>query len=165
MPDLLGVAAWPATPADTDVLVDLYRGLEAEQTALKAMWPLADGLAEPVAEAFAEALQDADSWVLLGGIDGIPFGFLLARSLQLLPQAGGRRLGVIQLIYTDHEAREVGIGEAMLALALSLLRDAGHDLFDARVLPGHRNAKNFFEAAGFSARIISMHHATENGRR
>ena len=29
--------------------------------------------------------------------------------------------------------------------------------FDVRVLPGHRLAKNFFEANGFSARLIVMH--------
>jgi hypothetical protein len=45
--------------------------------------------------------------------------------------------------------------------ALSILRERGITKFDAHVLPGHRLAKNFFEAGGFSARSIIMHHDDE----
>jgi hypothetical protein len=45
--------------------------------------------------------------------------------------------------------------------ALSILRGRGITKFDAHVLPGHRLAKNFFEAGGFSARSIIMHHDDE----
>jgi hypothetical protein len=41
---------------------------------------------------------------------------------------------------------------------MDLLRKRGISRFDAHVLPGHRLAKNFFEAGGFSARSITMHH-------
>jgi hypothetical protein len=41
---------------------------------------------------------------------------------------------------------------------MDLLRERGITKFDAHVLPGHRLAKNFFEAGGFSARSIIMHH-------
>jgi hypothetical protein len=47
----------------------------------------------------------------------------------------------------------------MLDLALSQLRERGLRRFDAHVLPGHRLVKNFFEAGGFAARSITMHHA------
>ena len=43
-------------------------------------------------------------------------------------------------------------------------RASGHTLFDAHVLPGHRLAKNFFEAGGFSARSIIMHHDDDRVR-
>ncbi|MGA8040007.1 MAG: hypothetical protein WCA93_07860, partial [Acidimicrobiia bacterium] len=55
-------------------------------------------------------------------------------------------------------AREVAIGETMRDLAMEWLRQRGIRKFDAHVLPGHRLAKNFFEAGGFSARSIIMHH-------
>ncbi|MFP4074669.1 MAG: hypothetical protein ACLFVZ_11595, partial [Actinomycetota bacterium] len=61
-------------------------------------------------------------------------------------------------IFVDPEAREVALGEEMRELALEILRDKGIAKFDAHVLPGHRLAKNFFEAGGFSARSIIMHH-------
>jgi hypothetical protein len=47
----------------------------------------------------------------------------------------------------------------MIQIVLAEFRASGHRLFDARVSPGHRLAKNFFESNGFSARLIVMHHA------
>lgn len=132
--------------------------LEEEMTALHMMWPIADGLDEPVEESFADALAEEGTHVLIGEIDGYPFGFLMARVERLLAQADGELVGAIRLIYVDGQAREVAVGEAMREAILSELRRQGITKFDAHVLPGHRLAKNFFEAGGFSARSIIMHH-------
>lgn len=152
------VAAREASQDDIDVLVGFYRSLEEEMVGLHRMWPLADGLGEPVDASFAEALRHPDVVVLIGTIDDLPFGFLLARVEGLLDQAGGERIGAIRLIFVDHEAREVAVGEEMRDMAIEMLRKRGITKFDAHVLPGHRLAKNFFEAGGFSARSIVMHH-------
>jgi ribosomal protein S18 acetylase RimI-like enzyme len=152
------VSARRATPSDLDDLHALYRGLEAEMTALHPMWPLADGLAEPVAESLSSCLRDPNTVVVLGLINDLPMGFLVAVVEDLLPQAEGTRVGSIRLVFVDHPAREVGVGEAMLDLALNELRQRGLTRFDAHVLPGHRLVKNFFEAGGFAARSITMHH-------
>lgn len=157
----LNVSARLAEVSDLETLEGLYRSLEKEMTGLHTMWPLADGLDEPVADSFRGAL-DADRTVLvIGEVEGYPFGFLLARVESLLAQAGGEQIGAIRLIYVDEEAREVALGEAMRELALGILRDRGITKFDAHVLPGHRLAKNFFEAGGFAARSIIMHHDDE----
>jgi ribosomal protein S18 acetylase RimI-like enzyme len=142
-------------------LVDLYRDLEEEMEALHVMWPVADCLDEPVTDSFAEALADPETVLLLGEIDGYPFGFLLARVERLLAQADGELVGAIRLIYVDREAREVAVAEEMREMALDILRERGITKFDAHVLPGHRLAKNFFEAGGFAARSIIMHHDDE----
>lgn len=147
-----------ATPDDLPVLVDLYRDLEKEMLDLHTMWPLADGLAEPVDESFAHAIEDDDAFVVIGSVFEYPFGFLVARVESLLPQAGGEKIGSIRLVFVELEARQVAVGEAMRDLAVDLLRERGISKFDAHVLPGHRLAKNFFEAGGFSARSIVMHH-------
>ena len=152
------VTARPATETDLDTLTRLYRSLETEMVALHAMWPVADGLDEPVRESFAAALSDPDTVVLIGEIDGYPFGFLLARVERLLAQSDGGRVGAIRLIFVDHDAREVAVGETMRDMALEMLRERGLTRFDAHVLPGHRLVKNFFESGGFSARSIIMHH-------
>lgn len=123
---------------------------------LKAMWPLDDGLPEPAEDALAAAISD--DYTFVGEIDGSIFGFLLARSEALLPQAGERRKGVIRLVFVEQDARGVGVGAVLRDEALSALQADGHTLFDAHVLPGHRLAKNFFEAGGFAARSIVMHH-------
>jgi GNAT superfamily N-acetyltransferase len=143
---------------DLAVLEQLYRLLEKEMTQLHPMWPRADGLPEPLPEALAALLDDPDTVVVIGEIDGHPFGFLAARIEELLPQANGERVGSIRLVFVEEEAREVGVGEAMREHALDLLRQRGLRRFDAHVLPGHRLVKNFFEAGGFSARSIVMHH-------
>jgi ribosomal protein S18 acetylase RimI-like enzyme len=91
-------------------------------------------------------------------LDGYPFGFVWARVEQILPQAEGAEVGSIRLIYVEPEAREVSLGEEMRDHIMDLLRERGISRFDAHVLPGHRLAKNFFEAGGFSARSIIMHH-------
>lgn len=152
------VTSRPATIGDIPELGRLYRRLEAEMTALHEMWPVADGLPEPIEEAFAEALADPEIEVLVGEIDRVPFGFLLCRVEGLLPQAGGERVGSIRLVFVEEEAREVGLGEALRDTALAILRARGISKFDAHVLPGHRLAKNFFESGGFSARSIVMFH-------
>ncbi|MBA3360078.1 MAG: GNAT family N-acetyltransferase [Acidimicrobiia bacterium] len=152
------VAARLATIEDLGDLEVLYRSLEAEMIALHPMWPLADGLAEPITESLGRNLLDPEVVLVLGTIDELPFGFLLARIEPLLPQAEGLRFGAIRLVFVDHPAREVGVGEAMLALALTEMRARGLVRFDAHVLPGHRLVKNFFEAGGFAARSIIMHH-------
>lgn len=152
------IGARRADESDVAVLTGLYRSLEAEMAELHPMWPIADGLDEPIEESLAKTLVDPDAITLIGTVDGYPFGFLVARVERLPAQADGERVGSIRLIFVDHEAREVAVGEAMREMAMSLLRERGITKFDAHVLPGHRLAKNFFEAGGFAARSIVMHH-------
>lgn len=152
------VEARQATHSDIGALTRLYRSLEDEMTELHPMWPMADGLDEPVEESLSRSLDDPNTITLIGTIDGYPFGFLQARVESLLHQADGERIGSIRLIFVDHDAREVAVGEAMRDVALDMFRSRGITKFDAHVLPGHRLAKNFFEAGGFSARSIIMHH-------
>lgn len=143
---------------DLPTLVDLYRNLEKEMVNLHPMWPLADGLPEPIESAIVAAIEDPDTVVLLGWILDYPFGLLVGRIEELLPQADGERIGSIRLVFVAEEARQVSVGEAMRDMAMDIFRARGITKFDAHVLPGHRLAKNFFEAGGFSARSIVMHH-------
>jgi ribosomal protein S18 acetylase RimI-like enzyme len=154
----LSIVARLADPDDIPSLVRLYRGLEDEMTELHPMWPLADGLREPVESEFLRLVEDREAIVAIGEIDGYPFGFVVARVEGMLPQANGDRVGSIRLVYVEQEAREVALGETMRDYVMDLLRQRGITRFDAHVLPGHRLAKNFFEAGGFSARSIIMHH-------
>lgn len=133
----------------------MYAELEAEMDALHAMWKRADALSNPVADAFASLIESDESLVVVGEIDGLPFGFLIATVEELVD---GSLIGAIRFIFTELPAREVGVAAAMRDLALAELRSRGLTRFDAHVLPGHRLVKNFFEAGGFSARSIIMHH-------
>jgi ribosomal protein S18 acetylase RimI-like enzyme len=68
------------------------------------------------------------------------------------------------MVFTEEAARGVGVGEAMRDAVMDDFAARGFRLFDAHVLPGHRLAKNFFEAGGFSARSIVMHHDADRER-
>jgi ribosomal protein S18 acetylase RimI-like enzyme len=154
---VLTVTARSATTADAAILEDLYRELESEMVALKPVWRLTDGLPEPIDASLTAAVTDEDSAVIVGEIEGVAVGLLLWREVELLPQAAGRSIGVIQIIFTSAKARHVGVGEAMIERFLEEAEERGVELFDAVVPPGHREAKNFFESNGFKARRIVMH--------
>ena len=145
----MNVTSRPATNDDLPELTRLYRLNESEQAALRPLWPIADGIDEPIEASFKGILADEESI--------LPLGFLWARPEDLLAQADGHQVGVIRLIFTEEDARGVGIGDAMVGAALEWLRSRGLRYFDARVSPGHRHAKNFFESNGFKARLIFMH--------
>lgn len=156
--EALSISTREARAEDIPALVGLYRDLEKEMTTLHPMWPLADGLAEPVESAFADLIDDPRAVVEVGELDDVPFGFIVARVEETLPQSNGMLIGSIRLVFVDQEAREVSLGEVMRDHVMDRLRERGITRFDAHVLPGHRLAKNFFEAGGFSARSIIMHH-------
>lgn len=163
----ISVTARRADTADVVFLVDLYRKLEAEMSAIHPMWPRADGLDEPVDKSFLACLRDVDTRIYLGEIDGYPLGFTLGRSRPLLVHEAGVRVAAVRMVFVEKEARGVGVGEVMRDTLVEEFRSTGHQLFDAHVLPGHRLAKNFFEAGGFAARSIIMHHSDlgDGGRR
>jgi ribosomal protein S18 acetylase RimI-like enzyme len=146
-----------ATGADIPALATLYAGLLEEMTALKAIWHVTDGLPDPVDDAFAAHLADPRDTMYVGEYDGVPVGFLVWREDELLPQAGDATVATIRLIYTEPDARRVGVGEAMMTCFFDDAMVRGLTLFDAVVPPGHRHAKNFFESNGFKARRIVMH--------
>jgi GNAT superfamily N-acetyltransferase len=151
------VTARHATVDDTSELLRMYAGLETEQTAIREIWPHADGLDVPVEESLTSLIQDDRTTEVIGEIDGVAVGFLIAVEEPLSEPLADRYIGVVRFIFTDHEARAVGVGGAMLDVAMDRLEHRGIDLFDARVSPGHRFAKNFFESNGFKARSITMH--------
>jgi GNAT superfamily N-acetyltransferase len=150
-----------ATNADVTSLVRLYEDLEDEQVAKKPIWALTDALDHRFDLSLHRAMQADESWVVVGEIDGVIVGFLWATIEDMLDRADGDRIGRIRLIYTEPDARGVGVGHEMLEAAFGILRPLGIRYFDAPVGPGQRATKNFFEAHGFAARSIVMHHADD----
>lgn len=151
------VTARVAGRPDAVDLARMYGDLAEEQRAIRAIWPYVDGLPAPVETSLLGLVERSDALVVVGEIDGVPLGFLVAVEEPLLDPVADRFIGVVRLIFTDLGARGVGVGAAMLDLAMACLAERGIDLLDARVSPGHRMAKNFFESNGFKARSITMH--------
>lgn len=66
----------------------------------------------------------------------------------------------LDVIYVEPDARKLGVGEAMISLALGWARAHGCSGVDAPALPGNRAAKAFFETHGFTARLLVMHRSS-----
>jgi ribosomal protein S18 acetylase RimI-like enzyme len=149
-------AAREATVDDVGRLVALARELRAELRELRggALWELRESRVEPVAHVIEALVQRPDAVVLVGTIDGVVVGY---GTLELEVLSDGRQLAVIGDLYVEPDARAVGVGEAVARELVRRARAAGCTGIDAFALPGHRQAKNFFERSGFTARALVMH--------
>jgi len=152
--------ARPAVQQDAERCAELCRGATDELQA-KRGGPLAlRGEVRLLTEALLSAgglatlVAGADRRVLVGTVDDVVVGFAVGR----VEEVGEKRLGVIEGCYVEPGARGVGVGRAMLDGLLVFFRSSGCDAVDATALPGDRGTKNFYEAAGFKARLLTLHH-------
>jgi GNAT superfamily N-acetyltransferase len=108
----------------------------------------------PLADRLQQRVSDESSVFALGTLDGVAVGLALGRLAE--PHSSGR-VATIEAIYVDPEARGVGVGEELLAFVTTWALERGVTGLDVPVLPGVREAKNFFEASGYVARYLVMH--------
>lgn len=146
----------PATREDLPRLLELFATAREELAGYRGRWYELDALPEPVAGEFARAMQEDDSLLLMGTVHGYPVAWLMACLETTLPQAPDPVTGRIR-VYVEPEARELGVGEALLDEARPWLLSKGARAADIHVSPGHRAAKNFCEGQGFVARALVMH--------
>jgi GNAT superfamily N-acetyltransferase len=151
-------AARQATEEDLPRVADLARAAIAELAPMRggAVWKAQEARREPLEEGFRRLLGTPDGRFLVGTIDGVVVAYAVARVERLLD---GSALGVIEDIFVHPEARQVGLGEAMMEDLVGWCVDRGCFGMDAIALPGHRSTKNFFEESGFTARKLVMHHS------
>jgi GNAT superfamily N-acetyltransferase len=150
----------PATTDDLPRLAELARAGIAELTPMKGgvVWAAREARPEPVEESLKASLADDGTRLVVGTIDGVPVGYASVRVETL---NDGSRLGVVDDIFVEEEARAVGVGEAMMGDLISWCEARGCSGMDAMALPGHRLTKNFFEESGFTARKLVMYHRLE----
>lgn len=141
--------ARPATEADVGVIETLFRAATEELRAERggALWA-------------RERNRDAGfvppegGLVLAGTVDDVVVGYAVVRIERF---ADGGELAVLDDVYVEPGAREVGVGEALLRDAVEWAQARGCVGIDSTALPGMRATKNFFEAAGLTARAITVH--------
>lgn len=113
----------------------------------------------PTANALSHWMSRGDATVLLGLLDEHPVGVAAAHVDVLID---GERLAVIPMLWVDEDARAVSVGEALLNGIVEWARGQDCAAVDAYALPGERITKNFFEAAGFKARLLTVHHRLDD---
>jgi GNAT superfamily N-acetyltransferase len=91
--------------------------------------------------------------LLVGEFEGVVVGLLAATAA---PGHRGLTDGLIECCYVETGARGVGVGTALMEAAVSWCTERGCASVDAPALPGDRTTKQRLEAAGFSARLLTL---------
>jgi ribosomal protein S18 acetylase RimI-like enzyme len=146
----------PATAADISRVVELAQLMRTELAAMRGgeLWAAREAWPEPLEDAYGALLTRDEALLVVGTIDDVVVGHGAVVVEHLRSRA---RLGVVTDLFVEQEAREVGVGEAMADALVEHCRSHHCMGMDAPALPGHRAAKNFFEAHGFTARALVMH--------
>lgn len=105
-----------------------------------------------------DLLDDTSRLALVGTLDGVVTGVAVCHRED---RTGHGRVGVFDACYVEPEARGMGLGGLLLDTATAWFESQGCAGIDGVALPGDRSAKRFFEAAGFKARMITMHRHLE----
>ena len=149
-------AARPATPDDLPAVAELaaeLRRATADQRG-GALWAVHEALPGTTAAELAARLTDPDQATVVGTLDDVVLAYGLAHVTTV---RDGRVLAVIDELLVTEPARAVGLGQTVLQALVAWAATHGALGVDATALPGDRQAKNFFEAAGFTARRLVMH--------
>ena len=151
----------PAQPTDAETSAELCRqALESLQEqrggamfARRETRLLAKALLRP--GGLSRVLLDPRRRVLVGTVGGAQVGFAVGR----VDTLGEVSLGIVDtaLVRGTALSWHGGGSRALLDGLIGWFAEAGCRAVDGAALPGDRVSKNFFEGAGFKARLITMH--------
>lgn len=135
-----------AEPGDAPAIAELEHEARAALVDARGGAALLSEL--PAHGDWSPVLADDERLVLVGTYDGVVVGYLEL----VLPPRGG--IGHVRQVYVHPEARELGLGDALLAAAIEAIGAAGGTAVESWALPGDRDTKNLFERAGVTARKL-----------
>ncbi|MEO1056293.1 MAG: GNAT family N-acetyltransferase [Actinomycetota bacterium] len=141
-------------PADTHLIEQLPALERAARAALIDQRGGGPWLVEhpEVADRWRQRAAEAD--VLAAMIDDVVVGYMVA--IDDAPD-GVEPILRIDQVWVTPEARELGFGDELLALAMERGRARGMAAVEGQALPGDRHTKNLYERAGIVARLITTY--------
>jgi GNAT superfamily N-acetyltransferase len=95
----------------------------------------------------------AAAHLVVGEYEGVVVGLV---AVTAAPAAGVGQRGLIECCFVETAARGVGVGTALMDAAVAWCSGLGCSDVDALALPGDRSTKQRLEAAGFSARLLTL---------
>ena len=152
----MNVSARSAADVDLPELVRLAEQFATEVEAERGgwLWLRNDPARGEPEQTLRSAIADPRAIVLVGLIDDVSLGYIVAR---LHPMRDDQMIAVISDILVEEPARGVGVGAALIEKVLIWAKERECVGVDATALPGMRSTKNFFEAWGFTARALIVH--------
>ncbi|WP_419851064.1 GNAT family N-acetyltransferase [Candidatus Poriferisocius sp.] len=149
-------AARPVDRGEIGTVADLAR--EARREALNyrggERWMATDAAPEPLEDYLTQLLADPATFLVAGIWEGEVVGYGWARRLDRLD---GSPIARIEELFVTPDARSVGVGESLFNALKQWAREQQLVAIDAFVLPGHREAKNFFETFKMTAHALIVH--------
>lgn len=143
-----------ASLADVEVLTKLVADAVESTRSMRGGTLLAHAeRTKAPAQRVVDAVGGPGRVAIAGEFEGVVLGVCL---VHIEPTSGGS-MATADELWVDPEAREVGIGEAMLEEALRWAREQRALGLDLEVLPGDRQMKNLCERLGLVARQLTMH--------
>jgi GNAT superfamily N-acetyltransferase len=149
--------ARPAADADRAVCARLLRDALAHAGSMRGGPALVGGATpEELLSRWSDVGVGAEgaegACLLVGEFEGAVVGVL---GVVAAAAADGRR-GRIECCYVEEAARGVGVGTSLMEAAVSWCVAEGCEEADALALPGDRSTKQRLEAAGFTARLLTL---------
>jgi GNAT superfamily N-acetyltransferase len=156
-----------AGEADVDRCVELLCELSAEAGKHRGGRELLDLGPPPMPAADPAAVGEwiaahADRVLLVGTVDGAVVGIGAGMCRRSGSGPGGPgHVGSVTACYVQPEARQVGVGAAILGALVAWFTDRNCTGIDASALPGDRATKQLLEASGFKARLLTLHRSID----
>lgn len=146
----------PAVESDVDVIAGLLEGVRAELAPERggAAWLVSEARAVPLRPSIQADIDATDVHVRVSGIDDVVLALAVTRLREL---HDGSRVAFVSELVVDPDARGVGLGVGLLDDAVVWAREMGAVGIESTALPGQRATKNFFEAAGMKARLLTVY--------
>jgi len=152
-------SARPADTSDADACAELCRNALDALASKRGGEVFSQRESGALAKAFmrpgglSRLLSDPRRRVLVGTIDQAVVGLATGR----VEAVGEASMGVVDGLYVEPPSRGIGVGTRLLEGLVGFFEASGCGAVDATALPGDRDTKNFFEGAGFKARLLTMH--------
>jgi len=144
----MDVAVRPAVTADAAAVAHLEDEARASVVEHRGGRELLDGCAPLDTSGWEDRFAAAGWRILVGTIDDVVVGFAAVHH--------SGTTATISHLYVTPEAREVGVGEALVEDLLAWAPIVGASALEATALPGDRETKNLFERVGMKARAITV---------
>ena len=155
--------ARPARPDEIGAAAELAREARREALAYRGgkRWMATEAAPEPLEEYLAGLVADPNAVLVTGIWADSVVGYGWARRIIRLD---GSLIARIEELFVTPEARSVGVGESLFDALKQWARDRDLVAIDAFVLPGHREAKNFFETFKMTAHALIVHTELDQDR-
>jgi len=141
-----------ATEADFPIVAAMYEKLDALLRRHTYSFPKVENVGNLWLDMFRRTLGRF-SVLYVAEYEGQVVGFIVARIKRVPEYLGGVMVGELKDMWVEHSVRRLGIGEALLRLAIGWCRSQDVYSCEAQILEGNQPIINLIEYLGMKSEI------------